>query len=156
MNQQNQPTQPLDQSIKNYFVIWNDQNNNRLYSSLSMSGGNIRTCFLIYSLFNSPEKSFMAIEELENGMHVGRISRLIDEFRTQSNNRSIQILFTTHSIEIPEKVLPKEVIFCHKDENTGSTYELIIETEGYKAIKQDLQDKEPSVTDLFNSGLLNY
>lgn len=149
--------QPIDQSIKNYFVIWNENTNRRIFSSISMSGGNIRTCFLIYNLFNIPEKSFMVVEELENGMHLGRVSRLIDEFRTQSNNRNIQILFTTHSTEIPERVLAKETIFSHKEDLNGSLYELITETDAYRAtIREDLQDEEPSVTDLFNSGMLNY
>lgn len=143
------------EGLKDFVVIWKEKQQNRNYTSVSLSGGNIRTIYLIFSLFHSPTNSFMAIEEIENGMHIERISKIIEQFRTQSNNRKIQMLFTTHSLEVLNHVIPQETIYCSKSIEEGSQYKLLSETEEFEVIKEDLGKKNITGRDLLEAGLFS-
>lgn len=135
----NSPTGEGDKEkeLSRYFVNWKD--GGHPISRLTLSDGDRRVISLIFNLFNTPENSFMAAEEIENGMHIERLSRLIDEFKTQANNRGIQILFTTHSNEILRCLTVEQVIWCRKDDLRGSRLSILHDTDEYKLIKEDLE-----------------
>jgi len=151
------PEDGLDKSennIKRYFVWWNDeiQQENTL-SAISLSGGNAKVIYLIFSLFYAEQDSFIAIEEIENGMHIGRVSRLLDQLRTQATNRDLQVMLTTHSGEVLNYVTPQEVIYCSNDSKNGATYAISSDTDMYKAIKVDLKTRDITTRDLIESGM---
>lgn len=153
-NIQDQANQKNEDEIKRYFVTWHELDANVNYSHLSLSNGDRRVIHLIFNLFNSEENSFLSVEEIENGMHYGRISRLMDELRTQANNRNIQILMTTHSNEILNSVTAQEVIYCHKDIDSGTKLIHVKDTHEYDLIKEDLM-RDPTAVELINSGFFN-
>ena len=143
---------PQDDEVKNYIVTWTDTAFPDKYSQISLSSGDRRVIHIIFSLFNTDEQSFMVIEEIENGMHYERISKLIDEIRTQATNRKVQLLFTTHSNEILKGLTVPEVIYCKKDTDQGTTLIPISDTIEYETIKNDLRG-DHSVADVLQSGL---
>jgi predicted ATPase len=149
----NKPSQ--NEGLKSYIVSWSEKKYSKSYTSISLSGGNLRTIYLIFSLFNTSGYSFFGVEEIENGMHSDRIARLIDQFRTQSNNKKIQMLFTTHSLELMNYVLPQEMIYCTTSPQTGSNYRRISDMEEYTLIKDELGKKHLTGADLIKSGLFS-
>ncbi len=146
---------PQNEGLKSYIVSWKEKQYSKSYTSVSLSGGNLRTIYLIFSLFNTSSYSFFGVEEIENGMHSDRVSKLIDQFRTQANNRKIQMLFTTHSLDLLNYVLPKEMIYCTKSSQKGSDYKRISDMEEYKLIKEELGKKDLTGGDLIDSGLFS-
>jgi predicted ATPase len=144
--------QTTEEDTNRYFVTWHDVNTPNMFSYLSLSHGDRRVIHLIFNLFNAEEGSFLSVEEIENGMHYGRIKRLLDEFRTQASNRNIQVLATTHSIEILKDVTIAEVIQCKKGEE-GSQFTAARDTKEYELIRGDLE-RDPTPAELVQSGLL--
>lgn len=140
--------------INNYVVSWSDSIYSKTYgiSRMSLSGGNSRVIFLILSLYNSEASSCFVAEEIENGMHLSRIAKMIDQMRMIVKNRKIQLFFTTHNHLILDDLLPKEVIFTSLGEQ-GSEYTRLTETREYQDVKQDL-GRTPSSTEVVDSGLL--
>jgi predicted ATPase len=135
-----------------YLVTWNERDIRAEYSHHSLSHGDKRVISLVFNLFNSETGSILAVEEIENGMHYGRIKRLLDEFRTQANNRDIQILLTTHNHEILNEVKPYQAIHCRKDAQEGTLFVRLTDSSEYAAIKEDL-GREPTAAEMIASGL---
>jgi len=140
--------------VTNYIVSWSDSHYSRSYgiSRMSLSGGNNRVIYLILSLYNCEASSCFVAEEIENGMHLSRIAKLIDQMRMIVKNRKIQLFFTTHNHLILDDLLPKEIIFTRLGAN-GSVYTRLTETKEYTDVKNDL-GRAPRSTELVNSGLL--
>lgn len=140
--------------ITNYLVSWSDSQYSRSYgiSRMSLSGGNSRVIFLILSLYNSEASSCFVAEEIENGMHLSRIAKMIDQMRMIVKIRKIQLFFTTHNHLILTDLLPKEVIFTKLNES-GSEYTRLTETKEYTDVENDL-GRTPSSTEVVDSGLL--
>jgi AAA15 family ATPase/GTPase len=144
-----------DADIAQFYVFWSYFHSTMVHSRFALSGGDLRTILLIYTLFLLPENSSLAIEEIENGIHVGRIKKLIDLIKTVAKNKNIQLLITTHSLEVlGEMVLTTEVVYSIKDKKKGTYYRHLTNTDEYKAMKEELHDKEPDVKDFFDSGFL--
>lgn len=143
-----------EKDLKKFFVTWVEKVIPLRYSHVSLSNGDRRVIHLIFSLFNTTESSFLAAEEIENGMHFERLSRLIDQFRTQANNRKIQVLFTTHSNEILKKLTVDEVMYCRNNKDEGTRLVPITDTKEYESIKTDLRG-DHTAADVIESGLFD-
>lgn len=137
-----------------YFVTWVESSLGTTYSHMSLSHGDRRVIHLIFNLFNADEGCFLAVEEIENGMHYARIARLLDEFRTQASNRNIQILLTTHSTEILNNVLVNEAIQSTKDKEDGTRLTHLASTTEYELIRKDLA-RDPTPAEMIGSGLIS-
>src|SRR3989344_1379182 len=141
-----------DEDIKRYLVTWREKNFPERLSYMSLSHGDRRVIHLFFSLFNTDENSFLIFEEIENGMHSGRLLKLLDEFRTQANNRKIQVLFTTHSTELLTEVKASEVIFCKKGDGNATEIVKLDSTDEYNSIKEDLAEGH-TAADVLSTGM---
>ncbi len=148
----NQKNKDQTEEVKRYFVTWREADAQTRLSHLSLSHGDRRVIHLFFSLFNADEYSFFVVEEIENGMHIGRLLRLLDEFRTQATNNKIQILFTTHSNDLFTGLTVPEVIFCKKEVESGTHLVHVKDTQEYESIKTDLQ-VDHTAADIIGSGL---
>lgn len=137
-----------------YVVNWSDSTytERRWSGRSSISGGNSRIIYLILSLFNCKNESCFIAEEIENGIHFSRVTKMVETLRMIGKNRKIQLIFSTHNHLILDKVLPYEVFYVRLSEN-GSTYTKLSETEEYAEIKEML-GREPSSDDIVKSGAL--
>lgn len=140
--------------ISSFVVNWSDSRYaiDSSISRHSLSGGNSRVIFLILSLYNSRGKSCFVAEEIENGMHLSRISDLIDRIKMIIKNRKIQFFFTTHNHLILDDLLPKEVIYVKMSEH-GSEYTRLSETREFQMIQEAL-GRTPTSKEVVNSGML--
>ena len=137
-----------------HFVTWNESFIKQGLTSNASSGGNVRTILILLTLFYLPKHSCLCIEEIDNGIHTGRMAKLIDILRTESHNNRVQILFTTHSIELLNSLTAKEVISCRFNRETGSEYVLISDSKDFKIITDEL-GSQITARDAYNSGFFN-
>jgi len=70
------------------------------YSSLSMGTGEQRTIKIIEKVLNAEPYSLILIDEIDLLLHVCALRRLIERLNTLAKDKHLQIVFTTHSLEI--------------------------------------------------------
>lgn len=70
------------------------------YSSLSMGSGEQRVIKIINVLLNAEPCSLVLIDEIDLLLHVSSLRRLIEKVHELSSKRNIQVVFTTHSLEM--------------------------------------------------------
>lgn len=138
-----------------YLIAWKDIKNigSKGFSSNALSSGNLRTIYLILKLYLAESKTSFIVEEIENGMHLGRISLLIDKIKMIGKNKKIQIFLSTHNYDVLNDVLPKEVIVVRNKNGSDSNYEILSDTSEYSDIKDELE-REPTSKEIVDSGLL--
>ena len=105
----------------------------------AMSEGDARTLFIVATALDMARDSTLIIEELENGMHPERISKLFDHLDTFSKVKNMQVVFTTHSPIVINKLGAERVLFVEKD-GDGSHFTLLRESEDISKIKDLLKD----------------
>lgn len=137
-----------------YIVNWIDSRHaSTTFTRFAISGGNLRVIYLILSLYNTESRSCFVAEEIENGMHPGRVKKLVQVLISIAKQRKLQLIFSTHSHLLTTELLPREVILCTYIEGNGSTYERLSETQQFDLIRETL-NTEPTTDDLLGSGLL--
>jgi ABC-type lipoprotein export system ATPase subunit len=70
------------------------------YSSLSMGSGEQRVIKIISTLLKAEPYSLVLIDEIDLLLHVSSLKRLIKKLYEIAKSKHIQIVFTTHSLEI--------------------------------------------------------
>ncbi len=139
-----------------YIVNWRDSRHiDSVYSRFAISGGNLRVIYLILSLYNTESRSCFVAEEIENGMHPGRVKKLVQVLVAIAKKRELQLVFSTHNYMLTREVIPRNIIFCKYVDGEGATYVRLTDTDEYAQIKEAL-DTEPSTEDVLSSGLLSF
>lgn len=139
--------------IKSYIVFWQESTFPQSFTRQSLSSGNRKIIELVFALYNCKNYSFLIGEEIENGLHFGRLENVIEVLKYLSKKLKVQLLFTTHSPHVLNFVSPGEVVYCRKD-NSGSVYTTLKDTDEYKKIKDELSS-EPTGKELFESGFFD-
>ena len=70
------------------------------YSSLSMGTGEQRTIKIIEKVLNAEPYSLILIDEIDLLLHVCALRRLIEKLNCLARDKHLQIVFTTHSLEM--------------------------------------------------------
>ncbi len=70
------------------------------YSSLSMGSGEQRVIKILETVLSAEKNSLILIDEIDLLLHVSSIRKLIDVLYKISIEKKIQIIFTTHSMEM--------------------------------------------------------
>lgn len=70
------------------------------YSSLSMGTGEQRTIKILEKVLNAESYSLILIDELDLLLHISALKKMIDVIYEIAQKRHLQIVFTTHSLEI--------------------------------------------------------
>jgi predicted ATPase len=146
-----QPTEPLVQTSEEkrlYAVLLEEKGLNETLSMKSISSGDLKTLYLIAHIVNMEEGSTLIVEEIENGLHHKRLSEIIDRLDIIATRKNIQLLFTTHSYDVINKLKPSQVLFAKK-ENVGSKYTILEEAKDIVLIEKFLK-KGGSLTDMLN------
>ena len=125
---------------ENYLIVLEERNLKQKLSMQSVSSGDLKTLFLIATTLNMDDYSTLIIEEIENGMHPKRIVDLIEQLETISKIKKMQILFTTHSPIVINKISPSEVVLTDRDSDKGTLFTLLEESEQISKIKKYLQE----------------
>jgi len=84
-----------------------------------VSYGTVRLLALLAALHEPDPPPFMAIEEIDHGLHPYAMDVLLDRLRAAS--RRTQILAATHSPTLVNRLRPEEIIICDRDPETGAS-----------------------------------
>lgn len=72
-------------------------NKKREIDARRLSDGTLRCLAILALLMNAGERSLMVIEEVDNGVHPGRIHELINQMSVLAKRKNNSILITTHN-----------------------------------------------------------
>ncbi len=72
------------------------------YSSLSMGTGEQRIIKILRTVFSAKKYSLILIDEIDLLLHIDALKKLIFVLKERAEKDSLQIVFTTHSLEIPK------------------------------------------------------
>lgn len=72
------------------------------YSSLSMGTGEQRIIKILRTVFSAKKYSLILIDEIDLLLHIDALKKLIFVLKERAEKDPLQIVFTTHSLEIPK------------------------------------------------------
>jgi predicted ATPase len=90
-----------------------------------LSDGTLRFAAIAAAFFQPDMPGILTIEELENGIHAGRVRLLVELLRSRANAGATQIMATTHSPIVLAWLKPEEyrtTFFCKRSEETGESH----------------------------------
>ncbi len=89
-----------------------------------LSDGTLRVLAIAAILLTAKEGSCVVIEEIDNGVHPSRAKMLIENIRKVCEQRSLNVLLTTHNPAlldaIPDRNLA-DVLCCYRDRDDGDS-----------------------------------
>jgi predicted ATPase len=83
------------------------------------SFGTVRLLSMLVALHDPNPPPFVAIEEVDHGLHPYAIDVLVDALRTASERT--QVLVTTHSPTLVNRLEPDELVVCDRDHDSGAS-----------------------------------
>src|SRR5436190_885475 len=128
------PNPTNDPSKSKFLLVAEEENLKDTLSMLSLSDGDIRTLYLLATALRVNNGSTFIIEEIENGIHPNRVTRLIDQLNTISRVKNMQIIFTTHSSLVINEMSVSQIILVEKDKNTGTNFKQLDKVEQISGI----------------------
>lgn len=103
-----------------------------------LSHGTLRALAIVAALLQGEEGSMIIIEEVDNGIHPSRASKLIDTISVLSANRKIDTLITTHNTALLNAVKKENllgVVICYRTLSSGSSeFISLIDIEKYPSL----------------------
>ena len=123
------------------------------YPAPVLSDGTLRFAAITAAFFQPDMPNIMTIEEIENGIHPGRLRLLVELLRSQTVSSATQVFATTHSPTTLAWLQESEyrtTFVCRRDEETGeSTITPLTEVPHFMEVV-----KKHSPADLFAEGWL--
>lgn len=113
------------------------------------SFGTVRLLALLTALHQPDLPPFIAIEEIDHGLHPYALDVLLDRIRAASKRS--QILAATHSPTLVGRLHPEEIVVCDRDPETG---ESIIPARTAAAIRKATVESDWNPGELWFSGAI--
>lgn len=89
-----------------------------------LSDGTLRALAIVALLLSAEAGSLVIIEEIDNGIHPGRVKDLMQRINTLAEERQLSVLITSHNATLLNAI-PKnrvaDVQFCYRDAENGSS-----------------------------------
>lgn len=100
-----------------------------LVDAKRLSDGTLRCIAVVTAVLTAPNSNLLVIEEIDNGIHPGRVRSLVDRLSQLARERGIGIIITTHNSVVlnglsKENLKAVSVIYREKD-GTSSFVEFI-------------------------------
>lgn len=92
----------MENTFHNKHFTGVELNSGLKYSSLSMGTGEQRTIKILEKLSNAEPYSLILIDEIDLLLHVSSLKRLIKRLYEIARDKHLQIIFTTHALEMIE------------------------------------------------------
>lgn len=98
--------------------------NNSRVDARMLSDGTLRTIAMIAVALIVPEHSVLIIEEMDNGIHPGKVKKMIEHLSEISAERKIDVIITTHNATLlnqydKEKLLGTTIVYRVKEKTTS-------------------------------------
>ena len=104
------------------------------YSSLSMGTGEQRTIKILRTVLNAEKHSLILIDEIDLLLHISALRALIKELYKIAKSNELQIIFTTHSLEMANLTNFVGIQYLYKINGDGITAKSFV----YDSINTDL------------------
>lgn len=98
------------------------------------SYGTIRALALLALLYDPNPPKLTCVEEIDRGLHPYVFDRLVDRLREES--KKTQLIVTTHSPALVNRLRPRELIVCERSPETGGSLIPAITTDEAEQIAQ--------------------
>lgn len=95
------------------------------YSSLSMGAGEQRVLKILKTIHSADTYSLILIDEIDVLLHTTALKRLIKRIYEIASKRKLQIIFTTHSLEIPKLQEYVDVRYIQQTDEKTMVYEYV-------------------------------
>jgi predicted ATPase len=107
------------------FVEFVESAMGRGVESWESSDGTLRALAILLALETHHGNSTILIEEPEQNLHPWAVRSIIDHIRQVIEERSIQVIITTHSQQVLERVYPEEVLVATRTKSEGTKFKLL-------------------------------
>lgn len=101
-----------------------------LLDARGMSDGTLRFLAILMALLTRPAGSLLVVEEVDNGLHPSRSQLLLDMLRTVGQERSVDVMVTTHNPALLDAMGTEMVPFVtvvHRNQESGATELTLLE-----------------------------
>ncbi len=96
----------------------------KLREAALLSDGTLRVLAVAAALLSAPAGYTVVVEEIDNGVHPSRASRLLANIESVAREKNLAVLVTTHNPALldalPEGSVPN-VVFCYRDPRKGDS-----------------------------------
>lgn len=114
------------------------------------SFGTVRLLALLAALHEPHPAPFIAMEEIDHGLHPYALDLLVDRMRAASSRT--QILAATHSPTLLNRLNPEEIVVCDRDSDSG---ESIIPAISAASIRSAMNSSDWRAGELWFSGAIH-
>lgn len=109
-----------------------------LVDAKKLSDGTLRCMAIITAVLTMPQNGILVIEEIDNGIHPGRVQELINSLDKLSKQRNIDILLTTHNASLlnqygKDKLIGVSVVYRDKTKG-ASRFIPFVDIDNYQEI----------------------
>lgn len=113
-------------------------NSTEIVDARKLSDGTLRCIAMLTSVLASESNSMIVIEEVDNGIHPGRVQKLIDTLANIGVERNIDVIVTTHNAMLmnqykKEHLVGVSVVYREKEKGT-SKFVPFIDIDDFPAI----------------------
>lgn len=113
-------------------------NSTEIVDARKLSDGTLRCIAMLTSVLASEPNSMIVIEEVDNGIHPGRVQKLIDTLANIGVERNIDVIVTTHNAMLmnqykKEHLVGVSVVYREKEKGT-SKFVPFIDIDDFPAI----------------------
>lgn len=128
---------------------------NMRYSSLSMGAGEQRVLMILKTIFMANAYSLILIDEIDILLHVMALKRLIYKLSEIAERKNLQIIFTTHSMEISKLQDFVDIRYLHPLEEKTMVYDRITPDIVYELSENVEQSIKIYVEDVLAETIVN-
>lgn len=105
-------------------------NNSEIVDAKKLSDGTLRCIGILAAILSMPKGGILVIEEIDNGIHPGRVHALINNLEKIGKERNIDIILTTHNPTLlngydKNKLLGVSVVYREAEKGTSTFVSLI-------------------------------
>lgn len=104
------------------FVEFTENVAKRRIESWESSDGTLRALAVLLALETHEADSTVLLEEPERNLHPWAVRAIIEHMREVITERNIQIILTTHSPQVLERVKPEEVLVVSRNTKSGTCF----------------------------------
>lgn len=104
------------------FVEFMESSSGRGIETWESSDGSLRALAILMALESAEDGDTVIIEEPEQNLHPWAVRTLVDHIRTIVEIKDLQIILTTHSEHVLEKISAKELRVVTRDQEHGTKF----------------------------------
>ena len=133
-----------------YFILFEEKHLRGQLSVKLLSAGDVRTLYIMAVAMGMKTGGSLILEEIENGIHQKRIQEIIDHLEQIASVKNIQVIFTTHSERVINRLAPQKVLYVEKDLSKGTHLIALTDTKELTDI-QGVLSKGGSLSEYLNA-----